>query len=53
MHCEHCDSPNVSEEVYETVELKEDNEETLYVDVIAYTCQACGYYWEEDSEPYQ
>lgn len=52
MFCEHCDSPSVTEELLQTEEYIESDGERCYIDLIAFTCQNCGYYWEEEYGPY-
>lgn len=52
MFCEHCDSPSVNEEVLDVESIVDDHGNELFIDVFGYTCQNCGYYWEEYSEPH-
>jgi len=52
IHCENCDSPSVVTDLRDTEFFGSEEEGYYYRDLIVYTCQDCGFSWEEFSDDY-
>jgi uncharacterized Zn finger protein len=52
INCENCDSENVVVDVIDSESFQNEEGEYFYKDILVYTCQDCGYSWDEWSEEY-
>jgi hypothetical protein len=52
IHCENCDSPSVVVDLIDTESFENEEGEYYYRDLLVYTCQDCGFSWEEFSDDY-
>jgi uncharacterized Zn finger protein len=52
INCENCDSENVVVDVIDSESFQNEEGEYFYRDLLVYTCQDCGYSWEDVGEDY-